>query len=178
MNQIKINDVVILLTTIKDEKYVAIKPICEAIGVNYTTQLEKILSDDILSSVVPLRGTTGADGKTYEMRVIPLRYVFGWLFTINTNNVKEEARESIRKYKLECYDALFNLFTKRNNILKEKTSAQIEIERLQEELEKDERYTRILELKGHVRDANARLNAMDKNVVTEQLDLFNKDKAE
>ncbi len=171
---IKVNDKEILIITEGNEKYIAIKPICEAIGVNYQTQLDKILSDEILGSAVPLRGTTGVDGKIYKMRVIPLRFVFGWLFTINPKNVKPEIRKQIIAYKMECYNALFDLFTKRTFILKEKTEFQVEIDSLEEALKKDERYIRIQSLKGSIRNATKRLNSLDKDVVTEQLALFNK----
>ena len=92
------------------EKLVPIKPICEALGINYTTQVEKLKNDSILSSVVPLRGITASDGKTYQMICIPLQYVFGWLFTISDKNVSEEAKELVIRYKKECYDVLFKYF--------------------------------------------------------------------
>src|SRR5690554_8032106 len=88
-------------------KLVPVKPICQALGVDFASQKEKIETDEVLSSVVGLNPTTGADGKEYEMFCIPLKYVFGWLFTINPKNVKEEARESVIAYRKECYDVLY-----------------------------------------------------------------------
>lgn len=93
------------------EKRVAIKPICEALGVDYPGQFSKLKEDEILSSVIGLSPTTGSDGKTYEMTTIPLKFVFGWLFGINPKNVSESARESLIRYKLQCYDALWNHFS-------------------------------------------------------------------
>ena len=105
----RIKDVSIML--IDDaEKLVPIKPICQALEVNYSSQLEKIKSDEILGSTVPLRGIVAADGKEREMACIPFKLVFGWLFTINPKNVKAEAKEQIIKYRLECYNAPFQLF--------------------------------------------------------------------
>ncbi len=169
---IKVNNQDILIITEGNEKYVAIKPICEALGVKYDTQIDKINDDEILSQLTPLRGATGADGKTYEMRVIPLRFVFGWLFTINPKNVKTEIKQQIIAYRMECYNALFDMFTRRTFILKEKTDFQIEIESLEEDLKLDDRYKRIQELKVSVSDATKRLNNLDKDVVNDQLDLF------
>jgi len=171
---IKVNSQNILVITEGNEKFVAIKPICEALGVKYDTQIEKINNDEILSQLTPLRGATGADGKTYEMRVIPLRFVFGWLFTINPKNVKPEVKDQIIAYRMECYNALFDMFTKRTLILKEKTGIQVEIEALEEDLKKDDRYVKIQTLKASVSDATKRLNLLDKDVVNEQLDLFKK----
>lgn len=92
------------------EKRVAIKPICEALGIAFEPQFTRLKSDPILSSVVTLSVTTGADGKRYEMVTIPFRYVFGWLFRIDSRNVKEESRASVLNYQIQCYDALYNHF--------------------------------------------------------------------
>jgi len=174
-NSIIVNGKEILILTEANEKFVAIKPICEAIGVNYETQKDKILSDEILGSVTPLRGATGSDGKEYKMRVIPFRFVFGWLFTINPKNVKSEIKDQMIKYKMECYNALFDSFTKRSAVLKEKTEYQVEIEKLENELKEDEKYKRIQELKASISNATRRLNSMDKDIISEQLDLFSKE---
>ena len=105
-----INHVEIVVTS---DMCVPIKPICEALGVAFQSQAEKIKSDLILSSVVTLGITTGADGKQYEMLCLPLKYVYGWIFSINPNNVKVESRENVMRYKQECYDALYEYFHKR-----------------------------------------------------------------
>jgi hypothetical protein len=128
----RIKDVSIMLIDGK-EKLVPIKPICQALEVNYSSQLEKIKSDEILGSTVPLRGIVAADGKEREMACIPFKLVFGWLFTINPKNVKPEAREQIIKYRLECYDALFNYFTDQGEFLEQKQKA------LEKQLEEVER---------------------------------------
>jgi hypothetical protein len=128
----RIKDVSIML--IDDaEKLVPIKPICQALEVNYSSQLEKIKSDEILGSTVPLRGIVAADGKEREMACIPFKLVFGWLFTINPKNVKAEAKEQIIKYRLECYNALFNYFTDQGEFLEQKQKA------LEKQLEEVER---------------------------------------
>ena len=101
------------------EKRVAVKPICQALGINYTTQLERLQKDPILSSsIVPLKGTVAADGKQREMITIPFKFVFGWLFRIDNRNVKPEARDAVMQYQLECYNALYNHFTELDDYLK------------------------------------------------------------
>lgn len=118
----KINDVAILL--IEDgEKYVPIRPICQALGIDEDTQRRKIIADEILSSVATLRVATGNDGKQYEMNCLPFMYVFGWLFTINPKNVKPEAQESVSRYRMECYTTLFKHFTDQSDFLEQKQVA-------------------------------------------------------
>ena len=106
---VRVNNVDITATS--DEQMIAIRPICEALGIDYSRQLKKIKDDADLGSVVGVTPTTGADGKTYEMCVLPVEFIFGWLFTINPANVNEEAREAVRRYRMECYRALYRHFT-------------------------------------------------------------------
>lgn len=69
-------------------------------------------------------------------------------------------------------DLIFNNFNKRSKILKEKTSAQLEIEKLEKELIDSETYQKIQELKKQQSSATKKLNALDKDIVNEQLKLF------
>lgn len=106
----KVNNVSIIVIE-NGEKRVAIKPICEALGVSVQKQLERLKADPILSSTITPKVTVGADGKNREMQTIPLKYVFGWLFRIDSRNVKEESREAVLKYQNQCYDVLYDYFT-------------------------------------------------------------------
>lgn len=118
----KINNVQIVVVK-NENKDVPIKPICEAIGIASNGQIEKIKSDPILSSVGKTVLSTGADGKQYEMFSIPFKYTFGWLFTIDSRLVKEEARQTVLKYQMECYDALYNHFTAYADFVEQKQIA-------------------------------------------------------
>lgn len=107
----RVNNVEIVVVE-NGDKYVAIKPVCDALGVDFQKQLERIKDDEILGQLYTIRYMVGADGKAREMGVLPFKYIFGWLFSINTKKVAPEARESVIRYKLECYDALYNHFTR------------------------------------------------------------------
>ena len=117
-----VNNVPIVIID-EGEKLVPIKPICEALGISHQAQIEKLKTDEILSSVVMLSITTGSDKKQYEMTTIPHMYVFGWLFTINPKNVKPEAKETVIRYKMECYKALYEHFFEKSQYIEEKQSA-------------------------------------------------------
>lgn len=114
------NQGIVIVIDEDGQKFVPVKPICEALGVDYSSQLQRIKEDDILSSVVGLSTTTGADGKDYKMSTIPLKYVFGWIFSISVKNVKEEAKEGLLNYKVICYDALYNYFTEHSDFIEQK----------------------------------------------------------
>lgn len=116
----KVNQVNIQLVTDNKERLVPIKPICEAMGIEFEPQRRKLNEDDFLSSVTTSGVATGSDGKQYEMVCLPLEFVFGWLFTINPKNVKEEAREAVSRYRIECYRALYRHFSAQADFLNEK----------------------------------------------------------
>jgi hypothetical protein len=118
----QINDVNIIMIE-NDEQLIPIKPICELLRIADASQRTKIENDDILGSVGMLSISTGSDGKEYEMFCIPFMYVFGWLFTINSKNVKPEAKEYVIKYKIECYKTLYRYFTDTAKFLKQKQTA-------------------------------------------------------
>lgn len=106
----KINGVDIVVT---DEGLVPIKPICEALGIDVEPQRRKLKDDEDLDSVTTIKVATGADGKQYEMVCLPHQFIYGWLFTINPKNVKQEAKEPVRKYRMECFNALYDYFNGR-----------------------------------------------------------------
>lgn len=116
----KINNVNIQIMDDNKKQLVPIRPICEALEIDYATQYSKLKDDDFLSSVVGLSPTTGSDGKQYEMVCLPLEFIFGWLFTINPKNVKPEAKEAVAKYRIECYRALYCHFTEQYEFMQEK----------------------------------------------------------
>jgi len=134
------------------QKLVPIKPICEALGIDVDSQRKKINSDEILTPVAVLSTATGVDGKQYEMFCLPFKFIFGWLFTINPANVKEEARESVVKYKLACYEALYQSFTDMSEFLNEK---QVSVAQLIED-HKD--------AKRNFAEANKRMKEAEKNL--------------
>lgn len=96
-----------------NEKLVPIKPICQALGIDFKSQYDKIKNDEIFNSMVVLSTTVANDEKQREMVCLPIKYVFGWLFTINPGNVNSDAKEAITKYKMECYEVLYRHFTAR-----------------------------------------------------------------
>ena len=107
---INFNGVDIVVANKDGKAFLPIKPICEAIGIAFQSQNDKIKEHPILRSVVTIIVTTGADGKKYEMVCLPVKYVYGWLFTINPGKVAPDARENVERYSRECYEVLYNHF--------------------------------------------------------------------
>lgn len=122
-----INGKDIYAITENGEVYVPIKPICEALGIDVESQRSKIQSDETLSSTAVLSTVVAADSKDREMYCLPLRYIYGWLFTINPKNVAESARNAVLIYRRECYDALYEYFTGSMKKTLETNEAEIEL---------------------------------------------------
>lgn len=116
MNEIlikRVNETNITIVQEGSDIFVPIRPICDALGVDFSGQRRRIMSDPILGSVVDEKSATASDGKNYMMVCLPFEFVFGWLFTINPDKVKPEASEAVIRYKRECYHALYAHFVMR-----------------------------------------------------------------
>jgi len=99
-----------LLTLPHDGKhYVAMKPMCENIGLDWRGQRERVLRNEVLKSVVLMTRTTGRDGKEYSMLCLPLEYLNGWLFGVDVTRLKSpEARTALIRYQRECFKVLYD----------------------------------------------------------------------
>jgi hypothetical protein len=90
--------------------YVALKPICDAIGLGWGSQTQSIKKHPVLSSVLTHIVTTGADGKQYDMLCIELDYINGWLFKVNPAKLGGEVKGKVILYQRECYRVLAEHF--------------------------------------------------------------------
>lgn len=90
--------------------YIPVKPICDAIGVQFEAQYHRLSRHYILASTMSTMDMVAADGKQREMVCLPLEYVYGWLFTIDANLVADANRDNVKRYQLECYEILYRHF--------------------------------------------------------------------
>lgn len=97
-------DAPITAARIDGEAQVSIRHACETVGLAYSKQLQKLKAKSW--AVVSFRGTTGIDGKTYQMAMIDRRTFTMWLATIDANRVSEQARPIVEAYQAEAADAL------------------------------------------------------------------------
>lgn len=89
--------------------YVAMKPICENIGLSWSGQQDRIRRNEALKQGRRMIRVP-SEGGYQEVLCLPLGYLNGWLFGIEINRVKPEIRDVLRLYQLECYDVLYNHF--------------------------------------------------------------------
>lgn len=145
------------------EWWVAIKPICEALGVNYDRQQKNLKEHNILSQLYAIQHTVAADGKLRKMLCLPEKFIYGWLFSINSEN------ENLIAYQKECYVVLYDYFhskmTDRMNILTEKLS---NIEKM-EELKASEPVEHFKYLESRNKKLDRKLKSLDQDLITGQI---------
>lgn len=155
--------------------WIAVKPICEALGVNYNRQFQNLKDDEILGQLFAEQQMVAADGKLRQMVCLPEKYVYGWLF-----GIRSESPE-LKAYKLECYDLLYEHFhgvmTQRLQVLREKTAAEQEVEKWTAELEQTDAFQNLLKAKAKVKQTNLRRTQLDYLLATSQTALFNDETA-
>jgi hypothetical protein len=96
---------------IKGEPHVALKPVVEAMGLDWEGQHKRAKGDLVLSPTISVTEMVGKDGKRREMAILPLRFLQGFLFGIDASRVREEVRAGVIAYQRECYDALHAYWT-------------------------------------------------------------------
>lgn len=97
------------LELIEDE-YIALKPLCESLGLGYKAQHEKLHEAEW--ATIRLNRTVGADGKSREMATLHKDAIPMWLATIQPSRVKPEVRHMLIAYQKEAAKALNDYFTK------------------------------------------------------------------
>lgn len=163
----RVNNVDIVVIANSEEQLVPIKPICEALGVSYTPQIEKLKTHPIYCSTILLSSIVANDGKARDMSCLPLRYLPGWLFSIHPDNVKEEARENLINYQMVCNNALFNHFFGTYKRVNEQNKIEIELlENLADYNQQKENITK------NISDTKRKLEKLRKERLDDEPNLF------
>jgi hypothetical protein len=97
--------------------YVPLRPICDYLGLAWSSQLQRTRNDPVLSSeatsvlIATQKSSDSAFGpKTSAMICLPLDMINGWLFGINANRVREDLRDRLTRYQRDCYRVLAQAF--------------------------------------------------------------------
>lgn len=95
-----------------DDVFLAIKPICDSLGLNWRVQRDRIQEDEILSEGCTLE-CTPTPGGPQEMLCLKLNLVNGWLLSVQDKRVTDpEVKQKLLTYKRECYEVLYRHFHK------------------------------------------------------------------
>ena len=151
INVAMINDISLQVVADEREQLVAVKPVCEILGVDFSAQRAKLKEHPLYGSTMVLSTTVGGDGKGREMVCIPLRYFPSWLFSINPNNVKEEIRDKLLEYQIKCNDVLYNYFFRRAEFAQKK---EVAVAKAKEEYEEKTELVRIAKSEQKLAETN------------------------
>lgn len=156
----------------KDGQYwVAIRPICDALGTNYPNEYRRIMNHKILSSTVVKMTMVGADFKLRSMVVLPEKYIYGWLLSVDSEV------PAFLEYQLKCYNLLYEYFhgaiAARHYQLTEKSEIEKQINAIREKLNDNTDYLELQELIAKEMRIGKTLKQMDVDLVNRQLKLFN-----
>lgn len=92
--------------------YVAMKPICENIGLQWEPQRKRIQRTPALAEGASMMEVP-SEGGLQQTVCLPLDMLNGWLFGIDVNRVKPELKDKLIRYQKECYGVLFKHFFKK-----------------------------------------------------------------
>jgi hypothetical protein len=101
-----------------DGTFFALKPMVEAMGLDWSAQLKRVKRDPILSGGMAMMATPFGRGGDQECVCIRLDLVNGWLFTIDSSRIaNDEVRQKVQVYQRECYQVLHDHFSGRSALL-------------------------------------------------------------
>ena len=94
------------------DRFVAMRPIVEALGLDWSAQYRRLQRDDVLAGASCLMATqVPGDDQAREVVVLEEHMLQGWLFTLQVSRTKPEIQEKLRQYRRECFDVLHSYFT-------------------------------------------------------------------
>lgn len=174
---LEFNGKLIHFLSVDGEYWIALKPICDALGVQWNSQHVKLQNgDDIYGELSRDHEMVAADKKLRKMVSLPERFVYGWIFSIPFNNtMSDETKQNLKAYKLECCDILYEHFhgsiTGRKELLSEKARIQLEIDRCFNTLDPTVAL-RLDKANSQLNKIKAQLRVLDQEVVDEEKTLF------
>lgn len=110
LTQVEFHGDTLWATEIDGVIYVAVKVICDRLGIAWHGQFERIKRDAVLAEGVRVIRIPSPGGEQ-ETTLLRLDLVNGWLFGVDDKRLKdEETRNRVLIYKRECYRVLFEHF--------------------------------------------------------------------
>ena len=115
---------------------IAIKPICEALGVSYKWQLERLKKHKVLGTVYRTSTMYIPGDQSREMACLPEEYIYGWLFSINSDS------EELIAYQRECIQHFYETIKRREELYHQFAKCKKEIAELDNKLKDNEDFQR------------------------------------
>lgn len=88
---------------------VALRPICEALGLNWAAQQQKLVQDERFNYMVI--HMVAPDGKTRDTATLPADEISAWLFGVSVNRVAPSARPLLLAFQRETVTAIHDYWS-------------------------------------------------------------------
>lgn len=92
---------------------VAMKPVCEGIGLQWEAQLKRIKRHSILAEGMSIMDIPSEGGIQLAV-TLPLDMLNGWLFGVEPNKVRPEIKDKLIEYQRECFSVLHDYWAKKS----------------------------------------------------------------
>jgi hypothetical protein len=167
---LEFNGKTLVFLSIKGVYWIALKPVCEALGIVFDRQLRTLKQDSILGPAWALQPMQVPGDQLRKMASLPEYLIYGWLFSI-----KSDSKELLL-YKKECYEVLYKYFhstiTRRKKLFEEKAKIQTERNHLELDLRKQDNFIKLEDLRAREARIGKELKEIDTSELDEQLDMF------
>lgn len=134
-------------------RMIPVRTVCDIIDVNFQSQDNWLKEHAFFAQLYRLSTTTGADGKSYEMRCLSIFDIDGWLHSITEKNRKPGSVEKqyaflawLREQKMQLYKSIevfmhenryeLDLITQKEQALEELELAQENVKLVKDRLKK------------------------------------------
>jgi hypothetical protein len=163
---LKFNDTLIYFIDVEGKKFIAYKPICDALQIDANRSYKNLKKDSIIAPALaklPMQVENNGIIQSRNMTCIPEKYIYGWIYGLNSEN------EELQHFKKECYDTLFDHFNgeigKRKELLIDAEDNQKKIKLIKEKLLDNSDYKELLELEGKTKKFSNEMKKIDKIVI-------------
>ncbi len=150
--------------------WVAIKPVCEALKVEYTRSFKNVQADSILGPALAVQPMQVPGEQLRNMSCLPEYLIYGWIFSI------QSASKELQEYKKECYEILFEHFhgtiTERRELLAQKALTEMDRSKREIALRLNPDFNSWEQLKAQEARIGKRLKEADRREINEQMQLF------
>ena len=161
----------IVYLSVNGTYWIAVKPVCEAIKVNYIQQYKNIRVDEILRPELCVY-TIQVPEATQSRRFVflPEQLIYGWIFSIRSDSAE------LVQYKRECYRVLYEHFhgviTRRSVLIKEKADARRKRRKVEHSLLQNPDYIEMTKLRAQENSIGRKLKDIEPREIEEISDLF------
>ena len=164
-----INGKEILFSKIDNQYWIALKPISDAFGSDWVRQFKNVKKHKTLSQLLSNTTMVGADNRKREMVALPEKYIYGWIFSINSNN------QTILNFQMKCYEVLYEYFhnaiSQRFVQLSEKLETKKLISDIELRLKTNNDYIQLQDLRAKEMRLGKNLKELDNDFLNNQISI-------